>query len=1019
MRTHIGRALALSAMLALWLAEAPASAQYFGRNKVQYKSLKFQVLQTEHFDIYFYPQEKAGVDLSARLAERWYARLSRIFAHKLRGRQPLVLYASHPDFEQTNIIQGELNEGTGGVTEPLRRRIVLPLGGPLADTDHVIGHELVHAFQFDMTTKPNAAPGEGGANQLPLWFIEGMAEYLSIGPVDANTAMWLRDAAQQEKLPAIEKLNDPTYFPYRWGQAFWAYVGGRWGDEVIRQMLGVAAAASDVDVAIEKVLGMKTKDLSSEWQTAIRRTYEPVLASATPASETGRLLIKGTEFGSDLNVGPALSPDGRWIAFLSSRSFFSIDLYVAAAATGRIVRKLTSTATNPHFSSLQFIYSAGAWDSDSRRLAAATIVSGRPSFAIFDAQSGRTERELPISGVDEVFNPSWAPDGHAIVFTGMSQGLTDLYLYDLTTSSVRRLTNDAYADVQPAWSPDGHQIAFVTDRFSTDLPSLAIGSYRLALLDVERGTITPLPALTDASHLNPQWSPAGSQLYFVANPHGVPNMFRLTLSSGKMSPLTNVATGVSGITSSSPAMSVAVRSGMASFTVYEHGTYNIYVMDAGASDLSIPAPTMNAAVMPPVDGRTSEVAALLANASFGLPEPVSYPTTGYTPKFSLEGVGQPTIAMGASRFGAAFGGGVSLYFRDMLGNHTLATAAQFSSLAGSFSLKNTAAQVGYFNEAHRWNWAVVTGQLPYLSGGFQSGFGTTSQGEPVQINQTIIYRQTERSASGIVAYPLNRAQRVEVSGGLTQVAFDQIVQTTAYSLSTGRLVVNNTGETSAAPSLMLGTSSAAFVTDAANFGATSPVQGLRYRIEAAPTFGTINFTSLLGDYRRYFMPVSFYTIAVRAIHYGRYGSGGEDPRLFPLYLGYPTLVRGYDVNTFEVSECVPNATSSCPAFDRLLGSRVLVGNVEFRFPLLRPFGASRRMYGPLPVEVALFADGGVAWNSGERPSMFGGTRDGVSSTGVTFRVNLAGFAVGQFDIVRSLQRPGQGWIFQFTLTPGF
>ena len=115
---------------------------------------------------------------------------------------------------------------------------MLPLGGPLADTDHVIGHELVHAFQFDMTTNPNAAPGQSGANRLPLWFIEGMAEYLSIGPVDPNTAMWLRDAAQQEKLPSIDKLDDPKYFPYRWGQAFWAYVGGRWGDEVVRQMLG-------------------------------------------------------------------------------------------------------------------------------------------------------------------------------------------------------------------------------------------------------------------------------------------------------------------------------------------------------------------------------------------------------------------------------------------------------------------------------------------------------------------------------------------------------------------------------------------------------------------------------------------------------------------------------------------------------------------------------------------------------------------------------------------------------------
>src|SRR3954468_8737583 len=232
----------------------PASAQYFGQNKVQYKKLEFQVLKTEHFDIYYYPEERDGIDIAARLAERWHARLERIFEHALRGRQPLVLYGSHVDFEQTNAIQGELGEGTGGVTEPLRRRIVLPLGGPLSDTDHVIGHELVHAFQFDITTNPNSPPGQNGAERLPLWFIEGMAEYLSIGPVDPNTAMWLRDAVRQsasgekdskDALPTIEKLDNPKYFPYRWGQAFWAYVGGRYGDNVIAQMLAVASAAGN------------------------------------------------------------------------------------------------------------------------------------------------------------------------------------------------------------------------------------------------------------------------------------------------------------------------------------------------------------------------------------------------------------------------------------------------------------------------------------------------------------------------------------------------------------------------------------------------------------------------------------------------------------------------------------------------------------------------------------------------------------------------------------------------------
>src|SRR5207253_7813064 len=196
------------AALALTLALVPAAAaQYFGRNKVQYKKLDFQVLKTEHFDIFYYPSEREGIDVAARMAERWRVRLGRVLHHELKGRQPLVLYASHPDFEQTNAIQGELGEGTGGVTEPLRRRIVLPLGGSLADTDHVIGHELVHAFQFDITTPLNAPPGQNGAERLPLWFIEGMAEYLSIGAVDANTAMWMRDAARQETLPDLEHLD--------------------------------------------------------------------------------------------------------------------------------------------------------------------------------------------------------------------------------------------------------------------------------------------------------------------------------------------------------------------------------------------------------------------------------------------------------------------------------------------------------------------------------------------------------------------------------------------------------------------------------------------------------------------------------------------------------------------------------------------------------------------------------------------------------------------------------------------
>ena len=165
------------------------------------------------------------------------------------------------------------------------------------------------------------------------------------------------------------------------------------------------------------------------------------------------------------------------------------------------------------------------------------------------------------------------------------------------------------------------------------------------------------------------------------------------------------------------------------------------------------------------------------------------------------------------------------------------------------------------------------------------------------------------------------------------------------------------------------------------------------------------------------LPVDF-TFAFRALHYGRYGAGSEDGRLSPLFVGYPNLVRGYDTGSFDASECGPNPNAACPVFDQLLGSKMLVGNAELRFP---PFGAltgsRRNLYGPLPMELVFFADTGVAWTEDIKPSFLDGSRDFVSSFGAGARVNLFGYAVVEVDYVRPLDR--EGWHWQFNFTPGF
>jgi Tol biopolymer transport system component len=1019
------RFVAMLAVLIIVWTPSSAPAQYFGANKVQHKTFDFQVLRTEHFDVYFYAEEREAAMQAGRMAERWHARLSHVLGEKLSTIQPLVLYASHADFEQTNTIEGAIGEGTGGVTEMLKRRIVLPLAPTLAETDHVIGHELVHAFQYDKANQMSRGENGGsrGIEQLPLWFIEGMAEYLSLGPVDPHTAMWIRDTAREGKLPTIRQMASSKYFPYRWGQAFWAYAAGRWGDRIVGQLLDAAIRHADPEAALTQVLNIDANELSKEWRTSIHDAYDPIATQTHAADDYGRALTEVKGPVADLNVSPSLSPDGTRVLYFSGRNLISVDMLLADVASGRVTESVVKTALDPHFSSLQFISSAGTWRADGRQVMFGAVSNGYPELAIYDIERARVIREIPFPTLGEVVSPSWAPDGRRVVFSATDGGLSDLFIYDLEAGSLRRATHDPFADIQPAWSPDGRTIAFVTERFGGDLSVLRPGSYRLALLDVISGRVSEIETFPDGKNINPAWSPDSGFIYFLSDQNGVTNAYAVNLATRQVRALTNLYGGISGITALSPALSSALVTPRLAFSAYEDGKYHIYIVDAPDAlrdtAVNVLESHVSPAALPPQEREADELSPLLADATIGLPE-AEGDIDKYRPRLSLDALGQASIGVGVDRFGTFVGGGVAFRWSDMLANHNLLAAIQTDTSFGRVSdiAKNTAGLIGYTNLTHRWNWGAAAQQVPYLSGGISSGL-EFSGGSLVAVDERITLRQTTRGLNGIAAYPFNRARRVEFSGGYERVSFEVETNTTLTSLTTGEVLSDRTTTTALAEPLNLGTAAAATVFDTSVFGATSPVAGKRYRLEVTPTVGTIFFTGALADYRRYFAPVPFYTIATRVLHYGRYGGGADDYRLPPVFIGYPQLVRGYDIGSFDAVECQSAQTGSCAVFDRLLGSRMFVANTELRFPLLRPFGMRQNVYGPVPIEVAVFGDGGVAWTATEKPAMFGGTRKPVASTGVTLRVNLFNFAVGQLDVARPLQRRRQGWMFEFSLTPGF
>jgi hypothetical protein len=1010
------RAIVVLASLLIFGNAVPSAAQYFGRNKVQYEKFDFKVMKTEHFDIYYYLEEEAAVQLAARMAERWHARLTKLLQHELSGRQPLVLYAAHPHFQQTNIL-GDIGEGTGGVTESNRRRVILPFAGGLAETDHVLGHELVHAFQYDIASQVDARGRRIGPaiEALPLWFIEGMAEYLSLGPIDSNTAMWVREAASRDAMPTIDRLDDPDFFPYRYGHAFWAYVAGRWGDRVVGDLLRATGPDGDVKAAIAAILGMDDRQLSEEWHQATKKSFAAVYETARPATSFGRALISEEHGGGELNVTPAISPDGKRVVFLSSKGMFSIDMYLADVATGRIERKLVQTTSDPHFDSLQFIASAGDWAPDNRRFVFAALHAGQPVLTIVDANTGDREAEFEFKDLGEIYNPAWSPDGNRIAFSALKGGVLDLFVYALDTKQLQQLTSDPFADLDPEWTPDGRELVWVTDRFSSNIQSLTFGNYRIAAMAASGGQPREFAGFTSGRNSNPEFAADGS-LYFLATPDGIPNVYRLTNPSrgGTATKVTNVVSGVAGITPLTPALSAASNSNAFVFTVFENDDYNIYASDGSrpATVGALASNAANAAVLPPANRRAGAVVQFLESGNAGLPAQRDYEVEDYKAKLSLEAISQPTIGVGADQFGTYAAGGISFVFSDILNNHMLGATIQSTS-----RIQETGAQAMYLNRNSRWNWGVVLEHIPYVTGSYGQGLVDVG-GEVAIAQQTVRVTQLNSGASAIAQYPFSRVHRFEFSGGVRRIGFDAEIETQLFDANTGLLFDEQKEDLPRPDAINMAEGTAALVYDSSIFGATSPLVGRRYRFEYSQMAGTLTYGGFLADYRQYFMPARPFTIALRGLHYGRYGRNSEDNRLTPLFLGYQGLVRGYDFGSFDANECDSLTLASCPVFDRLNGSRVAVANAELRFPLLGLF-SRKSFYGPFPIEMALFADAGMAWTSGTKPSFAGGDRQWVRSAGAALRVNVLGFAIAEFDYVRPLDRSRRGWLWQFGLTPGF
>jgi Periplasmic component of the Tol biopolymer transport system len=439
----------------------------FGQNKVEYKDIKWKVLDTEHFKIYHYQGGESLADFAALVLEEAFSEFKEFFPGAIKSGEkiPVLIYVSYKDFQQTNVMPYIVPEGVGGFTEGFKKRIVVPFAGNYEEFRHVLRHELVHAFQFGYS---RGLSGIMNQSQPPQWFIEGMAEYLA-QPWSLRTEVYLRDLVVNLRLPSLEEINQYYgYISYRYGHAFFKFLEETYGEKAVKDFIRMGLGGN-VDLVLNRITGKNLAEVSEEFSVYIKGKVLRVFGQYVFPQDAKR--ITNRRDNSFMNVGATISPDGSYIAFISDRKG-RMGIWVLNLAN-RKLRMIQEGERSPDFENLH-VLKPSLSISGGNFLAVISQGTYSDILSIYDLRNFKRVKRFELRGFDGAHSGELSPDGKKFVFVGYRSGIPDIFVLDVQTGDIRNITNDEFTEDDPSWFDDS-TIIFVSDKNEEG----KIGSYSI------------------------------------------------------------------------------------------------------------------------------------------------------------------------------------------------------------------------------------------------------------------------------------------------------------------------------------------------------------------------------------------------------------------------------------------------------------------------------------------------------------------------------------------------------------
>jgi Tol biopolymer transport system component len=882
------------------LAMAPA-AYPFGQNKIVYDKFNWSVYHSTHFDIYFYDEEKPSLQKVVDNAESAYDDLSRKFNFQISKKVPLIYYATHSAFEQTNVDLNFIPEGVGAFAEPARNRMVIPIDTTDEKLLQLITHELTHVFEYEILFQGKL--GKTLTSNPPTWLMEGLASFMGQDE-DSKDRMVLRDAVVADHIPSITQ-NPTGYFAYRWGHAVFAYMQQKYGNDGVRDFIYEYrnTLGSSVDRALKRAFDVTPEEFNTRFRTWLRKQYLPALVAKGEPIEYGDPFRINTDIYSD-EISPVPSPSGDLLAGFTTYKE-DVDVVLFNVPERKMLKNLTSGYTSKYEYPVAQAFTAGpvmgrdiAFAPNGDQVAFFVKKERGRNLVLVNTLTAAIERSVPMQ-VEQQLSPSYSPDGRSIAFAAFLGNQPDLFIYDLASGSVTNVTQDKFFDAAPVYSPDGKWLVY----------SSVIGGYaKLVKLNLANPKERYQLTAGNWNDGDAWFTPDGKRIFFSSDrqtgrnieqaaailenaenrakregdtPPADPqnfasyNIYSLNLESGDILQYTDVVGGCF----TPVVFTGANNKERMVFGSYYKGRYQLF---SAPTDRPLHA----------AEKTTISSAPLLAESRSAFQPPVEVAID--TEKIERTGgfklfVDDVQVNAGVTSDQLLVSQSV-IYMSDMLGNRRFIAALDSVSSFSNFDFL-------YLDLQRRWNWGVRLFDN-------RSFYTTFDQQTGRVLSRQQDYRET--GLLGILSYPLNRYHRLDLAGGYLS---RDVFYPTPFPQSDGSTLFLYQERRDNYPTV-----SASFTGDNTVFKEFGPISGRRYDIGAAYAPDFKGHGTLSADYTmewREYLQISSRTLLAARVFTGY--SSGNAPNFY--FFGGLNTLRGYD-------------------FRSLIGNRAAYANLEFRFPLV-------------------------------------------------------------------------------------